>query len=301
MRLITYESGSAESLGIVSGDTFAPLAEIARRFQQDQNASMFSSMASFLTHGHRAMDAARELHHRATRDWNEWRPLSQVHLLCPVPRPQKIVAIGLNYRDHAEEARLALPREPLFFAKFTSSINGPFDPVIIPRSDPEIDYESELAVVIGQRAKHVSADDAYDYVAGYMVLNDVTARKWQFGDKQWTRGKSCDTFCPAGPWLSTRDEVPDPHHLRVIARLNGRIVQDSDTSNMIFGVPQLIAHISEAITLEPGDIIATGTPAGVGVFRKPPQFLKPGDVIEVKIDALGSIRNTMKAEDEVKV
>lgn len=189
-----------------------------------------------------------------------------------------------------------LPKEPLFFAKFTTSITGPFDPVIIPRADPEIDYEAELAIVVGSTAKHVSLDDAYDHVAGYMVLNDVSARKWQFADKQWTRGKSCDTFCPAGPWLTTRDEVPDPHHLRVLARVNGRIVQDSDTSNMIFGVPQLIAHITEAITLEPGDIIATGTPAGVGVFRKPPSFLKPGDVVEVKIDGLGAIRNTMQAE-----
>jgi 2-keto-4-pentenoate hydratase/2-oxohepta-3-ene-1,7-dioic acid hydratase in catechol pathway len=242
------------------------------------------------------MEAARNLHQRALRDWNDWAPLSSVHVQCPVPRPSKVVAIGLNYRDHAEEAHLALPKEPLFFAKFTSSVTGPFDPVIIPRSDPEIDYEAELAVVIGKRAKHVNADDAYDYVAGYMALNDVTARKWQFGDRQWTRGKSCDTFCPAGPWLITRDEVPDPHHLRVLARVNGRIVQDSDTSNMIFGVPKLIEHITEAITLEPGDIIATGTPAGVGVFHKPSSFLKPGDVVEVKIDGVGAIRNTMQDE-----
>lgn len=294
MRLVTYSIAGQDVLGIASGDTVASLPELATAFNIDGSA--FSDMNRFLAHGHRAMDLARELHQRALRDWNTWIPLAGVHLRCPVPRPSKIVAIGLNYRDHAEEARLALPKEPLFFAKFTSSINGPFDAVIIPRSDPEIDYEAELAFVIQKRAKHISADDAYDYVAGYMVLNDVSARKWQFGDKQWTRGKSCDTFCPAGPWLTTRDEVPDPHHLRVISRVNGRIAQDSDTSNMIFGVPQLIEHITEAVTLEPGDIVATGTPAGVGVFRKPPQFLKPGDVVEVKIDALGAIRNTMQAE-----
>lgn len=294
MRLVSYATNGQELLGIASGDTVASLKELAEGFGQD--GSMFSGMNEFLAHGHRAVDLARELQHQALRDWNAWIPLANVHLHCPVPTPSKIVAIGLNYRDHAEEAHLPLPKEPLFFAKFNSSINGPFDPVIIPRSDPEIDYEAELAVVIQKRAKHVSADDAYDYIAGYMVLNDVSARKWQFGDKQWTRGKSCDTFCPAGPWLTTRDEVPDPQHLRVIARLNGRIVQDSDTSNMIFGVPQLIEHITEAVTLEPGDIIATGTPAGVGVFRKPPEFLKPGDVIEIKIDGLGAIRNTMQAE-----
>jgi 2-keto-4-pentenoate hydratase/2-oxohepta-3-ene-1,7-dioic acid hydratase in catechol pathway len=294
VKLVSYHSRDVTQLGVVSGDTVASLSALAAAFGQD--ASTYSDMLTFLAHDHRAIESARELFQRALREWKEWAPLSSVHLLCPVPRPQKIVAIGLNYRDHAEEGHLALPREPLFFAKFTSSINGPFDPVIIPRSDPEIDYEAELAVVIGKHAKQVSPDDAYDFVAGYMVLNDVSARKWQFGDKQWVRGKSCDTFCPAGPWLTTRDEVPDPHHLRVLARLNGRIVQDSDTSNMIFGVPQLIAHITEAITLEPGDIIATGTPAGVGVFRKPPSFLKPGDVIEIKIDGLGAIRNTMQAE-----
>lgn len=294
MRLVTYSAAGQDVLGIARGDTVASLQELAGAFGID--GSMFSDMNNFLSHGHRAMDLARELQQRALRDWNTWIPIASVHLRCPVPRPSKIVAIGLNYRDHAEEARLALPKEPLFFAKFTSSITGPFDPVVIPHADPEIDYEAELAFVIQKRAKHVNADDAYDYVAGYMVLNDVSARKWQFGDKQWTRGKSCDTFCPAGPWLTTRDEVPDPHHLRIIARVNGRITQDSDTSNMIFGVPQLIEHITEAVTLEPGDIVATGTPAGVGVFRKPPQFLKPGDVAEVKIDALGAIRNTMQAE-----
>ncbi len=294
MRLVSYDVQGSTRLGVVSGDTVASLTEIAQRFGVDP--SLFSSMSHFLSQGHPAMEAAREVHQRAVKDWSEWVPLKNLRLLCPVPSPGKVVAIGLNYKDHAEEARLPIPREPLFFSKFTTSINGPFDPVFIPRSDPEIDYEAELAVVIGRTAKHVTADDAYDYVAGYMVLNDVTARKWQFSDKQWTRGKSCDTFCPAGPRLTTRDEILDPHRLRIIARVNARIVQDSDTSNMIFSVPKLIEHITESITLEPGDIIATGTPAGVGVFNKPPSFLRPGDVIEVKIDGLGSIRNTMQAE-----
>lgn len=294
MKLVTFHSQIGSQLGVVSGDTVASLTALAQAYGHD--VSLFSEMLHFLNAGHRAMDSARDLLQRALRDWKDWIPLSSIHLLCPIPRPSKIVAIGLNYRDHAEEAHLVLPKEPLFFAKFPSSITGPYDPVTIPRSDPEVDYEAELAIVIGNTAKHVSPDDAYDYIAGYMVLNDVSARKWQFGDKQWTRSKSCDTFCPAGPWITTRDEVPDPHHLRVLARVNGRIVQDSDTSNMIFRVPQLIAHITEAITLEPGDIIATGTPAGVGVFRKPPSFLKAGDVVEVKIDGIGAIRNTMQTE-----
>jgi 2-keto-4-pentenoate hydratase/2-oxohepta-3-ene-1,7-dioic acid hydratase in catechol pathway len=294
VRLATFDFKGHQEFGIITGDTIASLNALAKAFGRDE--SPFASVAEFLAHGHPAMEAARELTQRALRDWNDWVPLSNVHLQCPVPRPSKIVAIGLNYRDHAEEAHLAIPTQPLFFAKFPSSINGPFDPVIIPNTDPEVDYEAELAVVIGKRGKHITADDAYDFVAGYMTLNDVSARKWQFSDKQWTRGKSCDTFCPAGPWLTTRDEIADPHHLRVVARVNGRIVQDSDTSNMIFGVPQLIEHISEAITLEPGDIIATGTPAGVGVFKNPPSFLRAGDIVEVKIDGLGAIRNTMQRE-----
>jgi 2-keto-4-pentenoate hydratase/2-oxohepta-3-ene-1,7-dioic acid hydratase in catechol pathway len=174
-----------------------------------------------------------------------------------------------------------------------SSINGPDADVVIPGDDPQVDYEAELAALIGRQAKGVSEEEALDYVAGYMPLNDVSARRWQFADKQWVRGKSCDTFCPTGPWLTTADEVPDPHSLAIQMRVNGKTVQNSNTSNLIFRVPTLIAFISQAITLEPGDIIATGTPDGVGVFRKPPVFLKAGDVMEVDIEGLGTLRNRM--------
>ena len=184
-----------------------------------------------------------------------------------------------------------VPEYPLIFAKFPNSIAGPHDAIVIPSEDMQVDSEAELAVVIGRRGKAIAADAAYDYVAGYMALNDVSARRWQFADKQWTRGKSCDTFCPTGPRLTTRDEITDPHNLRVIGRLNGEIFQDSNTSKLIFRVPELISFISEAITLEPGDIIATGTPSGVGVFRKPPVFMKAGDVAEVEIEGLGVLRN----------
>jgi 2-keto-4-pentenoate hydratase/2-oxohepta-3-ene-1,7-dioic acid hydratase in catechol pathway len=163
--------------------------------------------------------------------------------------------------------------------------------IVIPADDMQVDSEAEFAVVIGRRSKAIRAEAAFDYVAGYMGLNDVSGRKWQFADKQWTRGKSCDTFCPIGPWLTTRDEIADPHNLRVIGRLNGEVFQDSNTSKLIFQLPELIAFISEAITLEPGDIIATGTPSGVGVFRNPPVFMKAGDVAEVEIEGLGVLRN----------
>ena len=179
----------------------------------------------------------------------------------------------------------------MIFAKFSSSICGPGEAIVIPTGNPNVDYEAELAVVIGRKGKSISAEQAIEYIAGYMPLNDVSARAWQFADKQWVRGKSCDTFCPTGPYLTTRDEVPDPHSLFIRARVNGVTLQDSNTSKMIFRIPQLIEFISASITLEPGDIIATGTPEGVGAFRNPPLFLKAGDLVEVEIECLGVLRN----------
>jgi 2-keto-4-pentenoate hydratase/2-oxohepta-3-ene-1,7-dioic acid hydratase in catechol pathway len=296
MRLVTFELDGRQHFGIANDDAVTSLSSLALAHGAD--ASFFTGIQRFLCEGERALDAARRLEQRAKRDWNEWLPISKVHLSCPVLRPSKVVAIGLNYRDHAEEAKLTLPTEPLLFAKFPSSITGPFDPIVIPAANPDVDYEAELAVVIGSRAKGVKAKDAFAVVAGYMVLNDVSARTWQFGDKQWTRGKSCDTFCPAGPWLTTRDEISDPHQLRISAKIDRQTVQDSNTNNLIFGIPQLIEHITESITLEPGDIIATGTPVGVGVFRDPPLFLKSGDVVEVSVEGLGSIRNPVTMESD---
>jgi 2-keto-4-pentenoate hydratase/2-oxohepta-3-ene-1,7-dioic acid hydratase in catechol pathway len=183
----------------------------------------------------------------------------------------------------------------MIFAKFTTSISGPNDPIVIPSDDPHVDYEAEMAVVIGRRGKAIPAGNAFEFVAGYMPLNDVSARAWQFADKQWVRGKSCDTFCPTGPYLTTRDDVPDPHSLFIQARVNGAVLQDSNTSKMIFQVHNLIEFISASITLEPGDIIATGTPEGVGAFRTPPIFLTPGDTVEVEIEGLGVLRNPVAA------
>jgi 2-keto-4-pentenoate hydratase/2-oxohepta-3-ene-1,7-dioic acid hydratase in catechol pathway len=200
----------------------------------------------------------------------------------------------LNYRDHSLEQGVQPPSAPLFFAKFPTSVTGPYDPIVLPAGDLQVDYEAELAVIIGRSAKAVPEARALEYVGGYTVLNDVSARKWQFADKQWVRGKSCDTFCPIGPWLTTRDDVLDPHHLDIATRVNGVTLQDSNTSKLIFRIPQLIAYISASITLEPGDIIATGTPEGVGVFRNPPIFLKAGDIVEIEIQDLGMLRNPVQ-------
>jgi 2-keto-4-pentenoate hydratase/2-oxohepta-3-ene-1,7-dioic acid hydratase in catechol pathway len=222
-------------------------------------------------------------------------PSEDAYWFAPVPRPGKLVCIGLNYRDHAEESGLALPKAPVIFSKFSSCVIAPGEPIVIPPSSERVDYEAELAVVIGRRATRVTADRAYDYVLGYTALNDVTARDFQFGDGQWQRGKSCDTFAPMGQTIVTTDEITDPHALRISLTLNGAVMQDSSTSELIFRIPALIEYITASTTLEPGDVIATGTPAGVGFARKPPVFLKAGDQVEVMIERIGGVGNPVAA------
>lgn len=219
--------------------------------------------------------------------------------LEPPVTPRTFLCVGLNYRDHARESGAELPAHPLLFAKTGNAVSGHGHPVRLPATTPElaaqVDYEAELAVVIGRPCRSVAPERALEHVAGYLCANDVSARAFQFGDGQWYRGKSCDTFGPLGPWLVTPSEVGDPHELRIRLRLNGQTMQDSSTSQLIFRVPELIAFISNCITLQPGDIISTGTPPGVGFARKPPVFLKPGDQMEVEIDRLGVLANAVEA------
>jgi 2-keto-4-pentenoate hydratase/2-oxohepta-3-ene-1,7-dioic acid hydratase in catechol pathway len=225
-------------------------------------------------------------------------PSRDAYRFAPVPRPGKLICIGLNYRDHAKESNLPVPDKPVVFSKFSSAVIAPGEPVVIPKTSQKVDYEAELAVVIGRRGRHVIADRAYDYVLGYTAFNDVSARDFQFADGQWQRGKSCDTFAPMGQTIVTTDAIPDPHKLSIKLTLNGETMQDSNTDQMIFNVPRLIEFISESITLEPGDVIATGTPAGVGFARKPPVFLKPGDQMEIYIEGMGGLGNPVVAEAE---
>jgi 2-keto-4-pentenoate hydratase/2-oxohepta-3-ene-1,7-dioic acid hydratase in catechol pathway len=220
--------------------------------------------------------------------------VSAVRLTAPVPRPGKVMCIGLNYRDHAIESNMPIPESPIMFAKFASSVIGPGDAVVIPNGCTQPDYEAELAVVIGKRAKAVTKANAMEHVLGYACFNDVSARDFQFLDKQWTRGKACDTFAPIGPCVVTRDEVANPEDLAIRFRLNGQLLQDSRTNQLIFGIAALIEFLSGAITLEPGDVIATGTPPGVGFARKPPVYIKPGDRMEVEIEGLGVLENPVK-------
>jgi 2-keto-4-pentenoate hydratase/2-oxohepta-3-ene-1,7-dioic acid hydratase in catechol pathway len=207
-----------------------------------------------------------------------------------IATPQKIVCVGLNYRDHAEEQGVDLPERPLLFAKWPNTLIASGEPIRVPAISRQVDYEAELGVVIGRRASQVSADDALDFVQGYVVANDVSGRDLQFSDGQWVRGKSLDTFLPVSELVPAGD-VPDPQALPIRAILNGEVMQDSNTSNMIFGVAEVVSFVSQAITLEPGDLIITGTPAGVGAFRDPPVWLEPGDEIAIEIDGLGRIAN----------
>jgi 2-keto-4-pentenoate hydratase/2-oxohepta-3-ene-1,7-dioic acid hydratase in catechol pathway len=265
-------------------------------------------MLTFLQLGKTAADAARPILDDVWRQVSAGqsdkllargllRRLDSVKLMAPVRNPSKVVAIGLNYRDHAREQGAPIPDSPIIFAKFPTSVIGPGDAIVWdPALTQQVDYEAELAVVIGRRARNVSEADALDFVAGYTCSNDVSARDLQFGDHQWVRGKSLDTFCPLGPVLVTVDEIPDPQDLSVRALLNGEVMQDSRTSEMIFGVRELIAFASRAFTLLPGDVILTGTPHGVGVFRKPPVFLKDGDRIVIEIEKVGRLENVCRSE-----
>jgi 2-keto-4-pentenoate hydratase/2-oxohepta-3-ene-1,7-dioic acid hydratase in catechol pathway len=223
---------------------------------------------------------------------------SHARLLAPVPDPHKIICIGLNYRDHAAESGVPVPPEPVLFSKYPTALIGHLSQIVLPGVSREVDYEAELVVVIGRGGRHIPRERAHEHVGGYAIGHDVSARDWQLNKpgKQWMAGKTFDTFAPVGPELVTPEEVPDPHKLGIRLRLNGQTMQDSNTSQLIFGVDELIAYLSQIFTLEPGDLIFTGTPPGVGMARRPPVWLKPGDTVEVEIDHLGTLSNAVTAE-----
>ena len=283
MKLVSYQySDNQVHLGAVSDDRVINL-------NQASGGALPDDMLRFLQLGSGAMQTARD----AVKEANGELRLDDVKLLSPVPNPSKVVAIGLNYMDHIREANLGMPELATMFCKYPSSVIGSGEEIRWSTSLTEqVDYEAELAVVIGKTARNVDAEVAYDYVAGYMNCNDVSARDLQFkpGD-QWLRGKCLDTFCPLGPYLVTRDEIPDPHQLSIQCRVNGETRQDSNTREMIYSVPYLIEYLSAAFTLLPGDVIATGTPHGVGAFRDPPIWLQAGDEIEVEVEGLGILWN----------
>jgi 2-keto-4-pentenoate hydratase/2-oxohepta-3-ene-1,7-dioic acid hydratase in catechol pathway len=225
-------------------------------------------------------------------------PIAKARLAAPIPDPPKVVCLGLNYRDHAAETNAPIPREPILFSKYPTALIGPGEAIVLPRVSSEVDYEAELVIVIGKRGRHLSSANALGHVAGYTVGHDVSARDWQLkkDGKQWMVGKTFDTFAPLGPELVTADEVPNPLNLGIRLRLNGQTMQDSSTKQMIFSVAATLEYLSKVFTLEPGDLIFTGTPPGVGMARKPPVWLKAGDTVEVEIDGLGVLRNPVVGE-----
>lgn len=253
-----------------------------------------SSLLELLRDGSAALGTARAVDAGASK--SDRLPLKAVRLLSPLPRPAKVICVGLNYRDHAEETGQPIPKIPIFFTKAPSSVIGPQAPIVLPIDSEQVDYEAELAVVIGSPCRRADPAKARGAIAGYTIMNDVSARDWQFRTSQWFIGKTFDTFGPMGPALVTADEVGDPHVLDVSLRLNGTVMQQSNTRHLIFGVADLVAELSRVMTLEPGDVIATGTPGGVGFIRKPPVFLKPGDHVEISITGVGTLSNPVVAE-----
>ncbi len=223
-------------------------------------------------------------------------PLDSVRLLAPVPRPPKLICVGLNYLDHAREAGAEVPKVPTIFSKFSNTVIGPGDPIVLPQNSSKPDYEAEFAFVIGTGGRHIRAEDWEQHVFGYTILNDVSARDFQMATTQWLMGKTFDTFAPMGPHIATRDEIADPHALDISLRINGEELQCSNTRELIFKIPELVAFLSSVFTLEPGDVVSTGTPAGVGFARKPPRFLRPHDEVVVSVAGIGELKNPVIAE-----
>ena len=248
-------------------------------------------LKSWLSRGAESIEVARRIGELLKESSEAIYPREDVRFLPPIPNPEKIICIGLNYRDHAEEQNLSLPQNPLIFAKFSSSLIGYDDAIKLPAISQKVDPEAELCVVMLESGKELSPERAREAIAGYTIGNDVSARDLQFADKQWVRGKSCDTFAPCGPFLVTEDDIGDPHQLNIELSVNGKVQQSSNTQNLIFDCYTLVSYISQSITLKTGDLIFTGTPGGVGVFRKPPVFLKAGDVVEISIEKIGTLRN----------
>ena len=257
--------------------------------------SLPSSLRELLEAGPAALKAAERAAEQKNAVTHE---AGRVKLLPPIPDPRKIVCVGLNYRDHAAESGAPIPKDPVLFSKYATALIGHEEAIILPASSKEVDYEAELVIVVGRRGRHLTEEQAWDHVAGYTIGHDVSARDWQLkkDGKQWMVGKTFDTFAPTGPVLVTTDEIPDPHNLAIRLRLNGQVMQDSNTKQMIFNVGQVVSYLSQVFTIEPGDLIFTGTPPGVGFARKPPVFLKGGDVTEVEIEGLGVLRNPVVQE-----
>ena len=301
MRLVTFVHAGTARVGAVVGDRVVDLAALA---EKDGGSALPADMLAFIDGGEANLARARQLLEKADPA-REGLALAEVRLLAPIPRPrQNVLAVGRNYKEHvAEGARaqgqaVSLPEHPVYFTKRASAVVGPEAPIPWDETLTEgLDWEAELAVVLGRQGKDIAPDRVYDYVFGYTCGNDISARDLQIRrhGSQWFKGKSLDASCPLGPWIVTRDELPNPHALNIVCRVNGQIKQQANTSEVIFEIPTLVAELSRGFTLEPGDILLTGTPSGVGFARTPPEYLRSGDVVEVEIEGIGTLRNPVVA------
>jgi 2-keto-4-pentenoate hydratase/2-oxohepta-3-ene-1,7-dioic acid hydratase in catechol pathway len=282
MRLATIQTPAGPRAAVLQGLSYVDL--------HATDSALPVSVRALLESGPAAFRAAEQAASRA--DAMRY-PAANVKLLPPIPDPPKIVCIGLNYRDHAAESGAPIPKEPVLFSKYATALIGPEQPIVLPAVSQEVDYEAELVLVVGKGGRNLTPEGAWGHLAGYTIGHDVSARDWQLkkDGKQWMAGKTFDTFAPTGPLLVTADEVKDPHNLAIRLRLNGQTMQDSNTRQMVFSAGDLLAYLSKVFTLQPGDLVFTGTPPGVGFVRKPPVFLKGGDVVEVEIEGLGVLRN----------
>jgi 2-keto-4-pentenoate hydratase/2-oxohepta-3-ene-1,7-dioic acid hydratase in catechol pathway len=291
VRLVSYAADGRWRAGILVADRVVDAEAAAREARTGAGEAQWTSTRAIIQASEQELGAVAEA---VPELESSAMPLEEVRLGPPIPDPDKILCMGLNYRDHAEEQGLPLPSVPLFFAKFRNSLIGPHDEIVLPAASEQIDYEAELAVVIGRRCRDIAVGDALRYVAGAMAFNDVSARDLQMQVSQWTMGKAIDTFAPCGPALVLLDELSDLQALGIRARVNGQTLQDANTALMVFGVAEAVAFLSRVMTLEPGDIIATGTPAGVGMSRDPQVWLRDGDVVEIEIDEIGTLRNLVR-------
>jgi ureidoglycolate lyase len=282
MKLATFTAGQAPEIGVVEGDSVVSLSRAAPRLA----AGMIDLIARW-----------GEVEREARQLRGPLLPLKDVHLLPPIPRPGKILAIGLNYADHIRETGREMPTKQVWFCKQPTAANGPYDSIVLPKVSAEVDYEAELVVVIGKGGRHIAQKDAPAAVFGYCAGNDVSARDWQRVTPQWMLGKSFDTHAPFGPWITTADELGDPHGLGLRSFVNGEKRQDSNTRHLVFNVWNQIEHVSKVMTLEPGDLVFTGTPGGVGMAMDPPRFLKPGDQVRIEVDRLGDLDAVCRAEE----
>jgi len=283
MRFVTFQRHQYTEPGVLRGDEIASV-----------RGAGFEDVLSIIAGGAVAREKV-DLWMQSV-PWGDIVKASEVKLRAPIARPPKIICVGLNYRDHAIESKMEIPTVPTIFSKYPTSVIGPDDAIVLPKNSVKPDYEGEFAFVVGKRGRHVPAADWRDYVFGYTILNDVSARDFQMATSQWMMGKTFETFAPFGPSIVTADEVPDPHTLDISTTVSGEVMQHSNTRNLIFAIPALVEYLSSVFTLEPGDIVSTGTPAGVGFSKVPPRWLRAGDEVMVRVEGLGELRNSVVAE-----